>query len=268
MALNICLSKDTESIDSLTLSSISDWADSDLGAWIRETSPTCDVSCIGWGAGRYWEVVRKRAEFWAWCRDEFADFIPEASSERDKISRNKGKQKAVLPNQEPGSSAQEAEAESPDPPLISSELQDLIPKRSISLLSAQTGASLLFSWRVSLSAIGEPESRVSVRTALPRSWIKVDRKKSLGKIGELYQRLLAAEYGVRAATETVVRLVLGEDSAESGKEVGNESGADVGDDGSGDEGNGRESGAMEGVVLEATAEKEQDDADGPASEDV
>ena len=74
----------TETITRIRLLKISEWADRELGSWIRkrisgsdngEKEDQCNVSIIAWAMGRYWDFALARAQCWMRCERAHAEIV-------------------------------------------------------------------------------------------------------------------------------------------------------------------------------------------------
>lgn len=74
------------------------------------------------------------------------------------------------------------------------------------LLFSDGTVSLRISWRIGFDWTGEVESHVSASTAFPSSWRDADERASLGKVGDVFERLVGGR-GVFDATRIVVALL-------------------------------------------------------------
>lgn len=73
----------TNTIDTLTntfidveLLQLSHWADRELGAFVRARAKERDLGNACWAIGSYWEIAKKRAEYWHKCENAFGHLIP------------------------------------------------------------------------------------------------------------------------------------------------------------------------------------------------
>ena len=82
LAVSVSIIIDTlaNAIIDLTLVRLPSWADRELGAFMRAKAPEKDLGNACWAVGSYWDIARKRAEFWNRCETSFAHLIPGRTS--------------------------------------------------------------------------------------------------------------------------------------------------------------------------------------------
>ena len=170
-----------ESIEDLSLSHISPWADPELGNWIRMQASTGDTSSIGWACSRYWDVAHIRAQTWARCVRAHSELVVDIHSPQDSSSGSE--------NSEPDD-------------LSRSTLHSHLGRSSMTF--SQRGVAVKIVWIIGFDWTGEVESRVSATAAFPTKWRGIDERRSLDKVGKLFDALVAAR-GVYEA----VRILLG-----------------------------------------------------------
>ena len=175
---------DTDTVEHLSLESISPWADAELGSWIRrQAEDTADMATIGWGSSRYLEVAKSRARCWARCCRDFPQYISTSNSQLDS-------------------------ATSRAPKSLDTEMTRCLGKPSIHFESKTSKASLVFTWRITSDWIGDTESQVSALAALPPRWTQLDsQRESLTKIPEAFEKLVK-KIGVYEAIKVMVGIVL------------------------------------------------------------
>jgi len=73
--LSILLDAQINEITDLRILRSSSWAERDLGVFIRMRAEKKDLGNICWAIDSYWELARKRAEYWYACETSFAHLI-------------------------------------------------------------------------------------------------------------------------------------------------------------------------------------------------
>ena len=73
--LSILLDAQINEITDLRILRSSSWAERDLGVFIRMRAEKKDLGNICWAIDSYWELARKRAEYWYACEISFAHLI-------------------------------------------------------------------------------------------------------------------------------------------------------------------------------------------------
>ena len=217
--LHLDVNTSNQAVDSFALTSVSPWAELELGTWARKTATTGDIASVGWACGRYWDVASVRARCWNRCSTVFpnllgtlqveeavqtADVRRKTGSSAKQARDGKRIEDPVEEDEEGNNSERESDGDFPSEPRIprSSLLQHLGRQ---SLLFTQSGVSLLISWSIGFDWTGETESHVSATASFPRRWREADERASLGKIGVVFDRLVA-ERGVFEAVRVVVAL--------------------------------------------------------------
>ncbi|KAF2799585.1 hypothetical protein K505DRAFT_370894 [Melanomma pulvis-pyrius CBS 109.77] len=162
-----------------------DWAERELGKFTHLKAQENDLSVACWAIGSYWELTKKRAEFWHKCETTFAHLIPGRTSEDTENSRPHptGKQSQIFSRKE----------------LRRHLGRDVIILEDKYVL-------LKISWRVRFDWTGEAESEISISPALPRVWSEADDNNSFKKIPETFNALLERK-SVFEATKIMVALL-------------------------------------------------------------
>ena len=184
----------TEVVDSLSLTEISSWAETELSDWIRKQAPTGDITSIGWACGRYWEASRFRAECWDKCYQKYRKLLQGQELPGGEGSDVNNKVQSHAATSDSGNTWPKGEAETspPDqPPLTLSRRTFALLHGRQSLLFTQAGVSLLIKWQLTFERTGEVKSQVSVATEFPASWKSTDKRGSLDRIPELFEKLVA-----------------------------------------------------------------------------
>ena len=187
LELKLVVDMADETVDSLDLLRISPWADAELGSWVRPVCELGDVSTIGWATARYWKVNAVRAKIFARCRKRFLNLL--SASEATANS----------------SSEDETDRQTPASKGISRQLLHELLGRD-SLTFSDGVVSLCITWNISFDWTGEAESHVSACAAYPQAWKEADQRASLGKVDEVFERLVT-EKGVFEAIRIVVSLL-------------------------------------------------------------
>lgn len=200
----------THALDSLTLVHISPWADSELGNWIRKHLADGDISSIGYSIGRYWEVASIRARCWSSCHNEYQSILPHAvqkltasSTEKPPTSKRKGRRRISSLSETVELESNLDISSATLAPTVSNRLADLSRQR---LLFTRSGVSLLITWRIEFDWTGEIGSHISACASFPAAWSGLDARGSLGKVGEVFEKLVV-ERGFRKAVGVVVGLL-------------------------------------------------------------
>ena len=211
----VVVNTSTQAVTDLTLTTISTWADQELGEWIRKRTASADIASIGWAIGRYWEVATTRAKCWTRCEAEFGDLLLSSGINFNKsLAQGRGKNRPpkrrgrrksdTVTETLDANSEQNKDSETSNQRISRRDL--VLHSGRQSLLFSLSGVSLLLSWHLDFDWTGEVESRVSACAAFPEAWKNADERASLGKIDELFLRLVV-ERGVFDAVRIVIGLL-------------------------------------------------------------
>ncbi|KAI9838192.1 MAG: hypothetical protein M1838_004657 [Thelocarpon superellum] len=193
----------TNTVTDLTLRSLSGWAESELGTWIRSRASDDrkaigrDISGICWAISRYWEAAEQRARFWIECEEEFGDLLPQSlglATSKTKTSRQ-GHSKSK-------SWAREDDDDDDNDAVTRRELLAHLPTRSMTFSSWAShqnhnhkqrtpnskvkpysfmGPTIRLTWNIGLDWAGDVESRIFVTAAIPSSWKSKASAQAKGK---------------------------------------------------------------------------------------
>ncbi|KAF9740012.1 hypothetical protein PMIN06_003437 [Paraphaeosphaeria minitans] len=178
----------SNAIVDLKLLQLPHWAERELGAFVRVKAKENDLGNVCWAVGSYWEVAKKRAEYWHRCEVIFGHLIPGRTSEdtEDIDVRSGGKPSRIL------------------------------SRRNLSrnlgrdtLVLEDRHVSLKISWRICFDWTGEAQAEVGVVPAVPRVWREADSNDSFTKIPETFTSILQSK-GAFAATKTMAALLFSE----------------------------------------------------------
>lgn len=234
LKLNLTVNSTTHTAHDLVIQSLSPWAESELGNWIRERAtgdgPTAkDISGICWATSRYWELSEKRARCWARCDEEFPKLLGnevasgaegEDAAQANDPTKRKPAKRHKPPGRDPVDGAStpsdeddddDNDNDTPTPTLLPRHiLAQHLGRQSLLFRHPSTKAlSLLVTWRIAFDWTGEAESHLSAVSAVPGSWKQADKRDSLAKVGSVFEELVE-RLGVLGAVRGVVGLLFGD----------------------------------------------------------
>ncbi|KAF2687365.1 hypothetical protein K458DRAFT_429301 [Lentithecium fluviatile CBS 122367] len=184
-SISIIIDTLTNTIIDLKVLRLPPWADRELGTFMRVRAQEKDLGNVCWAVGSYWNITRKRAEFWYQCETSFAHLFLEKSTEDTENQVQVTKGKAVT-------------------------RKDLNHHLGRDVLVLQDQHVVLkIRWGIMFDWTGEAESEISVEPAVPQVWSEADSNNSFKKIPETFTSLLQSK-GVFAATKTMVTLLFAE----------------------------------------------------------
>ena len=163
---------------------LSPWAERELGTFVRGKAKDKDLGNACWAIDSYWELAKKRAQYWHKCETTFARLIAGRTSEDTENARSQAK-----------------------PAASSISRKDLNRHLGRDVLILQDKHILLkINWRISFDWTGEAGSEISVEPAIPRVWHEADTAESFKKIPETFASLLKGK-GAYEATRIMVALL-------------------------------------------------------------
>ena len=202
----------TKKATDITLSSISSWADSELGSWLRKPVRDQDLAAIREATNRYWQISEIRAKCWLQCEEEFGNLLVSSTL------LNMDKFKTTLENSPRGrrKTPNPTSPSTPEPSNPTPQTTPHISRQSLhyhlgrqSLFVTQTPISLLIVWRLAFDATGRLESHLSAHAAFPDSWLQAEGGSELAKVDEAFDGLLRAGSSVFEAVRVVCGVVFG-----------------------------------------------------------
>ncbi|MCJ1438844.1 hypothetical protein MMC27_008234 [Xylographa pallens] len=203
--LHLSVNPTDQSVNSLTLNSVSSWAASELGDWFSDQAASGELPIIGWACGRYWEVALLRARCWNRCSQQFRGLIPatfELNSSKIYVDIDSADPKRKLSSADGDENDLNQREDIED--MSDSSIRSKLGQQSI--LFSASGVSFLVTWQLKFDWTGEVESCISACASFPKAWQNADERASLGKIGEVFDRLLQ-DRGVFEAVRIVVGLL-------------------------------------------------------------
>jgi hypothetical protein len=168
-------------IINMQLLRLSPWAERELGRYVRERAEQKDLSNACWAIDSFWNLARKRAEYWRSCESAFSLLLSSHDTEnippQSTTSKSKTSRKSL--NRHLGRD---------------------------SLILQDSHVLLKINWGIGFDWTGEAESDVSVEAAFPAAWTEGDKKGVFGKVPETFGALVRAK-GVLGGTRVVVGLL-------------------------------------------------------------
>lgn len=162
------------------------WAERELGSFIRARAQENDISNAAWAMDSYWDIAKKRAQYWRKCETTFSHLLAGRSNEDAENDVSKAKAKTA----KTGMSRKDLNRNLGRDTLV---LQD-------------KHVLLKLNWRIGFDWTGEAESDVDVEAAFPKVWSETDTGASLKKVPETFASLLRTK-GAFEATRIMVALL-------------------------------------------------------------
>lgn len=194
--IQLLIDKATGNSTELKVTSISAWADSELGSWLRNEAQSSSRATIERAIGNYWETSLIRASCWQRCEEDIGGPtvnteppIPNNSSTNEPESNpNLLKQtppsKPMFPPPVPESPQSPLEiTNSPPQPSSTLSTSNLDPTHHHSLrlqphlgrrflLFTKPPISLLIAWHITIAADGTSHNHLSAHPAYPKRWME------------------------------------------------------------------------------------------------
>jgi hypothetical protein len=169
----------------LQLTHISPWARREIGPWLDARIADHDITALGYGLGRYYDIAIRRASCWAECHAAFPALV--ADGKENTVPR-------LLQKQDISASQRQ--------------IRYYLDRDSVVL--RDRNAILRVRWVIGFDWTGEVESRLDARARFPEVWHEVDERRGLGKVPTVFDRLVR-ERGVFEAVEIMSGVVFGND---------------------------------------------------------
>ena len=180
--LQFTIDTKSQSITDLRLNKISQWAEPELGAWLRLSSKDRDSAAIGKACDSYWRLARMRALLWSDCKRDFEELLADSTATNT-------------------SSSARASAES------DCETTFLLPHLGCqNLLFRRSKVRLAVKWQITISTDGQAQSNLSAKASFPETWRRKENREELDKIGEAFH-MLVKQSGVSEAVYVTCRLL-------------------------------------------------------------
>lgn len=167
---------------------LSPWAERELGSFVRARAQETDIGNAAWAMDSYWDIAKKRAQYWQKCEATFAHLLAGRISQDAENHITKATATAKIPK------------------TVMSR-KDLNRNLGRDTLVLQDKHVLLkLNWRIGFDWTGEAESDVTVEAAFPKVWSETDTGASLKKVPETFASLLHSK-GAFEATRIMVALL-------------------------------------------------------------
>ncbi|KAL6711213.1 hypothetical protein ACN47E_005744 [Coniothyrium glycines] len=163
--------------------SLSQWAERELGTFMRKKAFNQDLGNIGWAVNSYWDVATKRAQYWHRCEKTFAHLITgNISGDIENIDLHHNKSGRMS-------------------------RKDLSQHLGQDTLVLQDKHVLLkLKWKIGFDWTGEAESEIAVEAGLPAVWTEADANASFKRVPETFTALVQSK-GVFQATRVMATLL-------------------------------------------------------------
>lgn len=221
--------KEKQKVTDLTVTSISPWANVELGRWLQTEAVQLDKPTIERTVSRYWELSEIRAACWYRCEQDLKQKVITSDPAGDPSSEDQQDTTTLPTELHPGGRIFNP-APSPHPfpeepvpnPLDTTTNHDPSPKaqpnprqslpqhlgQQSMLFSRSRTTSLLITWRLTISPAGAVHSSLSAHAVFPEAWIREPGGEALGKVSEAFD-LLVLEVGVFQAVKVIWGLIFG-----------------------------------------------------------
>ncbi|KAI9151544.1 hypothetical protein HJFPF1_08750 [Paramyrothecium foliicola] len=162
-----------------------------------------NVGLVSWAMGEWYRIATQRALLWAQLRKELS--VKEALIETTNKLRSRKSQGEEDEENETSQSATCSRAELLR--FIGQQAFDLeVPVEDESGVSA----TVRLEWKIHFDWTGEAQSKIDVKVAVPGKWHQQDQRDALGKIPELFARLVEGGEKPALAAKTIMALLVGE----------------------------------------------------------
>jgi hypothetical protein len=204
-------------ITDIQIPRLSSWAGRDLGKYVRGRAKEHDIGPLCWAFRSYWDIAKRRAEYFSRCEDEFTHLLLDqqngtndgASTTKEKrLRKRKGAAQATdhPEDDEEVSEVQDGgnEVHGHGTGLLRRELHRQLGRDILLLQSKEVMFQV--SWRIVFDWTGEAESEVEASAAVPRVWSEADDRNAFRKVPAAFDALVR-ERGVFEATGVMVALL-------------------------------------------------------------
>lgn len=142
-SLSVLIDTVTNTIIELKILRLPSWAERELGAFIRAKARKQDLGNVCWAINSYWEVIKKRAEYWHKCEISFSHLIPgRTSGDTENINNRSGKT------------------------MLRKDLNRHLGRDALVLEDEHV--MLRIGWKIGFDWSGEAESEINVEPAVPQ----------------------------------------------------------------------------------------------------
>ncbi|TGO92112.1 hypothetical protein BPOR_0010g00240 [Botrytis porri] len=206
--LSMIVDTSSLTISSLNVDSLDPNAEPELGPFVRRRASgdgphAKDIGTVCWAMGRWTEVSVARAKFWCDAEREFGTAEARRKS-IEKQGKKRRKRKAIGDDE-----VDDGEGEENSRKWTRKDLFRQMGRTNIVLDGDDV--QIRVGWKIGFDWIGDVESHLDLDIGLPNSWHKQDDRKSLGKIKDMFGKLVK-EKGPLGALRITVGLVMAESS--------------------------------------------------------
>lgn len=193
--IRVRIEKATGNTVDVQTSSISSWADPELGPWLRNEAQSLHRAAIEKAIRSYWETSLIRASCWQKCEEEIGatcikPMLDSSKQEHQTIPTQKkppGRRKLNPPTTITPQSLPEKPTLTLPPTTHS--LQPHLGRKS--LLFTRTPVSLLVTWHIPITTDGTVENHISAHPVFPKRWKDIEGGELLYRTEEVFAALLS-----------------------------------------------------------------------------
>lgn len=175
LTVSIALTVDTTThiITALSMSSLSGWAESELGKWIRSRADSRnvagrDISSICWAIGRYWELAEKRANYMIKCEENYPQLALSGQQPLWKINGSQRLTSDTVPISDEDHGSEEMQDADDHRRMAVSNRRKISRHLGRSILTfRRQDVQLLIAWNVSFDWTGDAQSQIAAVASMP-----------------------------------------------------------------------------------------------------
>jgi len=163
LKLHLTVNVVSQFVTQIQVIELSDWAEGELGRWLRAPSQDRSVAAIGTALGHYWKVCLQRLKCWRDAARDYGVYMIADDGAFGKIP--------LRPT--------------------NADLAYIIPRLCWQDLHIARGTLFLtIQWRVSISKEGNVDSDVSALAVFPETWRRTEDGAELDNIGQAFKMLV------------------------------------------------------------------------------
>ncbi|KAF2500461.1 hypothetical protein BU16DRAFT_523234 [Lophium mytilinum] len=219
--MNMTIDVSKQKLVKLSLVHLSQWAERELGTWIRRKAREKDLGAVSWALGSYWDISIRRAECWQKCQRLLNDVDKTGGKALPGERRGRPAARDIGSDEDAEGSTEEEDAVAGvaaggeqavrgktlmKRKAVVSRKQLLTHLGRESLIFESSEIVLKIGWDIGFDWTGEAKSTVKATAAFPRVWHDADARNSLKKVPATFDNLVR-DRGVYESIKAMVGLL-------------------------------------------------------------
>ncbi|KAF2814474.1 uncharacterized protein BDZ99DRAFT_437427 [Mytilinidion resinicola] len=219
--MNMTIDVSKQKLVKLSITHLSQWAERELGTWIRGKAREKDLGAISWALGSFLDVAIRRAECWQKCQHLLEDVASSGGKALPGKRKGRPATRDIDSDEDAEGSTEEEDAvagvaaggEQAEKGKTKMKRKARVSRKQLLthlgrelLIFESSEIVLKIGWDIGFDWTGEAKSIVKASAAFPRVWHDADARNSLKKVPATFDNLVR-DRGVYESIKAMVGLL-------------------------------------------------------------